>query len=171
MAKKEAPYKRLLSGFILQSDSGCWEWQGSKYKNGYGWMKVFGRSVSAHRYSYELHNGYIPDGLEVRHTCDNRCCINPDHLILGTHQENMQDAVDRGRIRKGKDHPMHGKKVERPRQSNVVMVMGKTYKSQKEAERELGLGSGTVAYWIKTNNGKAKLINKGELNGKRFKSM
>lgn len=163
MAKKVAPFIRLMNGY-KENESGCWIWQGSKYNSGYGWLKVFGKSVSAHRYSYQLHKGDIGEGMEILHSCDNKDCINPDHLRVGTHAENMKEASERGLLRSGSDHPMFGKKQNRPRQSNRVKVLGKVYESQKQAERALGLGSGTVRYWIKTGCKKAELISKGELN-------
>lgn len=82
-------------GDIIRPELGhCWEWTGSK-RNGYGEYS----NTSAHRKSYELHKGKIPDGLFVLHSCDNRACINPDHLRLGTNQDNINDKVERGRAR------------------------------------------------------------------------
>lgn len=111
--------------------------------------------VSCHRLSYELHNGEIPEGMEVMHSCDNRACINPDHLSLGTHKENMRDMINKGRRVQGNANPVKG--ADRW-QSHQVMVLGKPYGSKKEAERELGLGSGTVNYWIKNKPEKARLM-------------
>ena len=164
MPAARAPFLRLMEGFEADEISGCWDWKKTKYKNGYGWLKVFGKVVSAHRYSYELHKGHIPDGSEILHSCDNKGCINPDHLRVGSHQENMKEAADRGRMRSGENHPMHGKKNPRPRQANKVLVLGVEYESQKSAERALGLGSGVVRYWIKNNPEKAKITKQGELN-------
>lgn len=85
--------------------SGCIEWTGVLMPNGYGQFSVLNRHVYAHRFSYELHKGSIPDGLCVLHSCDNRGCVNPDHLSLGTKLDNAQDARSRGRIPMGADRP------------------------------------------------------------------
>ena len=163
MPKAVAPFIRLMSGYSVNS-CGCWIWNKSKYKSGYGWLKVFGRPVSAHRYSYQLHKGDIPEGMEILHSCDVKLCINPDHLSVGTHKENMAEAKARERLKSGSRHPMFGRSVKKPRQSNVVEVLGKVYESQNKAELSLGLGSGTVKYWIENKPEKAKIIKKGELN-------
>lgn len=155
------PFKRLLAGYRVSEESGCWEWRGHTYSNGYGAIKVFGRMLTAHRYSYELHKGPIPYGLQVLHSCDNKRCINPDHLRLGTHQENMIEASERGRMRAGKDHPQYGKRCALERKlkiSKPVWVLGKPYPSQKQAERELGLGAGTVRWWTINKPHKARRL-------------
>lgn len=158
MPKKEPPFIRLLNSYEVDDSTMCWVWTGAKYKNGYGWIKSFNKNVSAHRLSHELHNGPIPDGMEVLHSCDNKACINPDHLRVGTHAENMMEAAKRGRMRAGPSHHMFGKKNPRPMQANRVMVLGVVFDSQKEAERHFGLGSGTVRYWIKNKPEKAWLL-------------
>ena len=164
MPAKEAPYIRFMKSYSVCEDTGCWLWRGHKYDSGYGAIKVFGEMSSSHRLSYELHHGPIPQGAHILHSCDVKSCVNPDHLRAGSHVENMAEAGERGLMRSGKDHPMYGKSNPRPKQANRVLVLGVEYDSQKQAEKELGLGSGTVRYWIKTNSPKAKIISKGEFN-------
>jgi hypothetical protein len=76
--------------------SGCWEWQGAS-SYGYGVMMRDRQRLRVHRLSYELWCGSIPDGMVIRHSCDNPCCVNPSHLTPGTQAENIQDIVIRGR--------------------------------------------------------------------------
>lgn len=99
----------------VNKTEGCWIWTaGLRGKTGYGAYKLNGKTIDAHRVSYELHNGLIPKGMYVCHTCDNRKCVNPNHLFLGTAKDNYQDAVNKARIIKGwnteklKKHPSRG---------------------------------------------------------------
>lgn len=88
-------YKIRFFRFIKKDD--CWNWIGSIGKNGYGYFSKNSKAASAHRVSWEIHNGQIPDGLCVLHKCDNRKCVNPDHLFIGTYYDNIHDKINKGR--------------------------------------------------------------------------
>ncbi len=78
----------------------CWEWQGYININGYGQTRIGGRkgkAYQAHRLSWIVHFGGIPDGLHVCHKCDNPPCVNPNHLFLGTNLDNIKDRMKKGR--------------------------------------------------------------------------
>lgn len=84
----------------VDKTDGCWNWTASlRGKTGYGAFKINKKVIDAHRMSYLIHKGDIPSGMYVCHTCDNRTCVNPDHLFLGTAKDNWQDGFDKGRIK------------------------------------------------------------------------
>lgn len=93
--------KYLESNSFPVPESGCWLWEGAVNYRGYGVIDriVEGvrRVIRVHRMSYETFIGAIPKGLIVRHSCDVFCCINPRHLLVGTHQANMDDMTKRSR--------------------------------------------------------------------------
>ena len=96
----EADEKRFW-GKVNQAEEGCWLWQGTLLKQGYGCFKIAGKMYKAHRVAYLYTEGAIPTGLILCHSCDNRRCVRPDHLFLGTCKDNMQDAVRKGRMATG----------------------------------------------------------------------
>lgn len=105
LLKKKLEYKRKLLPIQVRfwkyvdkkGENECWEWNRSKYPNGYGRI---GKHY-AHRFSWILTNGEIPNGLHVCHSCDNPPCVNPKHLWLGTVADNMHDRDSKGRGRYG----------------------------------------------------------------------
>lgn len=96
--------ERLEFYSIPEPNSGCWLWFGIMGRHGYGRVTWRGKLVAAHRASWEQHRGQIPAGMVVCHKCDVPACINPAHLFLGTHQENMADMKAKGRAKRGEGH-------------------------------------------------------------------
>lgn len=94
--------EKLLSRIKVNA-VGCFEWQGAVHKGGYGVVTFGGRQQQAHRVSFGVFRKVIPDGLCVCHRCDNRKCINPSHLFIGTHKQNSEDMVRKGRAARGAD--------------------------------------------------------------------
>lgn len=99
---KPKPIDKLMSRVTKQSD-GCWRVRSAQGKH--TTINVDGVRLYSHRFMWEYHHGPIPDSLHVRHKCDFKPCVNPEHLELGTHADNMRDQVVRGRSPKGQRHP------------------------------------------------------------------
>lgn len=99
---------------VDRSDAdGCWRWTGPRLESGYGTFGTLGWTVLAHRASWEIANGPIPEGIVIRHTCDNPPCVRPDHLLSGTQADNIADVVERGHFQHGDDHWTNRTKRER----------------------------------------------------------
>lgn len=94
--------KRLIERYerrvIRNGEQFCWDWSGHN-SHGYGAMKFDGKALKAHRVSWEIHNGKIPENLCVLHRCDVKICTRPSHLFLGTLEDNIKDMIKKGRDR------------------------------------------------------------------------
>ena len=95
-------YKRFEEKYVRIPESGCWIWTACCSSEGYGKIGVAGKSEYAHRVSWEIHNGEIPEsighhGTCVLHRCDVPACVNPDHLFLGSIKDNIQDMISKNR--------------------------------------------------------------------------
>lgn len=112
--KKHHALLEVLFWAKVDKTGDCWEWTGGKgnarHGKPYGQMCVKGKTTRAHRISWLIHNGPVPEGLCVLHKCDNPGCVNPAHLFLGTHADNMADMASKKRAvslgRPGESHPL-----------------------------------------------------------------
>lgn len=117
-------------------ETGCWIWMAStKGKTGYGKFTTDGdhKNISAHRYSYIRYKGAIPSGMCVCHSCDIRLCVNPDHLFLGTHQDNVDDMVQKGRTKNAVGEDNHSKLT-----TEDVINIRIEYEDIRTSHRDLG---------------------------------
>ena len=119
--------------YIEKQENGCWIWTGHVKRDGYGASRHIGKYVLSHRLSWIIHNGEIPKGMFILHKCDVRSCVNPEHLFLGTHQDNMDDMINKKRDRhlKGEDSALSKLTDENVREIRSL------YKSGKFTQEEL----------------------------------
>lgn len=95
--------ERFEDKYYKEPDDGCWLWEGCVLNSGYGQIRVGRKMKSAHRVSYELYVGPIPEAMHMCHSCDVKSCVRPSHLFPGTDQENTDDMMAKGRVAKGSD--------------------------------------------------------------------
>lgn len=112
----------------VEKTDGCWEWQGAIAKSGYGACYFQGRFSNAHRLAWTLTHGPIPNGMWVLHKCDNRKCVRPSHLYLGTVRENARDAVERGRHPRGETNGLSKLTEEQVREIRNLRTTGMPYR-------------------------------------------
>jgi len=136
--ERKSEENRFWEKVNIKSESECWLWNSSKDKDGYGWFSFTStnetqkyKTIQAHRYSALLKYKNLGNNL-VRHTCDNRSCVNPNHLILGSAADNSKDMTERKR-------QAVGEKNGNSKLTNIqALEILKTYKEQKEAGKLYG---------------------------------
>lgn len=134
MPGRPAPIEERFWAKVHKSD-GCWEWQGYVGPHGYGQFD-FRFASRAHRASWILTHGEIPCGLNVLHRCDNKRCVRPDHLFLGTQKDNVIDCSNKGRISRGEDRPQSKLTEQQVQSIRALYVKGKRgFGLRKLAER------------------------------------
>lgn len=124
----------------------CWNWLGAPSNAGYGRFQIGGKGspyVGPHRFSYEMHCEPVPEGFVVMHSCDNRLCVNPAHLSVGTPRDNTTDMISKGRKRTVAPVGVeNGKAVLTP--DLVRYIRSKPNESHAALARELGVGASTI---------------------------
>lgn len=133
--------KRFLN-MVTVASNGCHEWGSTIHRDGYGKCYYEGKQMQAHRVSYLLFVGKITDGLHVLHCCDNRKCVNPEHLYLGTPKQNVADKISRyqglwGRMK------YSGQQIEEARK---LYAQGMT---QQAIADKLGMDQTTVSRFVR----------------------
>jgi hypothetical protein len=92
-----ARHRERFMRFVEKREDGCWIWTGYIWSHGYGQFGIGQRHIPAHRFAWQMVNGPIPDDHFICHHCDERRCVNPGHLFVGTHADNMRDMYRKGR--------------------------------------------------------------------------
>ena len=150
------PVARFHERYVVNEETGCWEWIGWIHPKGYG-ILTFGngaKKIRAHRFSYELHKGPIPAGLHVLHRCDNRKCSNPAHLWLGDDSDNMRDMVAKGRQFKD----LGKRKITPPMALNIRIMFARGQHSMVRLAAIYGVDHSTI---LKIIHGRSHLPRRG----------
>ena len=150
----KCPIKRFWTKIEKgQNENDCWKWLAGKHKFGYGKIKIYGKTMGAHCFSFILHNGKIPIGKLILHSCNNPECCNPLHLYAGTYKDNSNDMIKA-------DSQIKGENVNTAKlNKEQVLKIRKLYQSNKYTLKKIALlfriGISTVHH-IVTNNKKYK---------------
>lgn len=135
----------------VQKTETCWVWMGYKHPSGYGQFSIKHKSIRAHRFSYIMKHGKIPDDMIICHKCDNPSCVNPDHLFAGTHTDNIIDSIKKGR-RFNSDGSYHTAKLTTSEVLRIrELYAGGTF-TKAELGRKFHVNKGNIGLII---NGKA----------------
>lgn len=159
---RETYIERFWRNVDKNKKSGCWEWTGSKFRTGYGSFAKPDRkrgAAYAHRLSWEIHNGEIPDhnsqhGICVCHHCDNRSCVNPQHLFLGTQKDNMRDMKMKGRSGAPNGVDAGGAKLTEDDVLNIRRMSSTGQYTHEEISRGFSVGPRMISHIVKRKNWK-----------------
>ena len=134
---------------MVDKSGDCWVWTAHKNEHGYGLFSINNQSKRAHRIAYTMAFGEIPEGLVVCHHCDNRRCVRPDHLFLGTKRDNTHDAMKKGRLT-GPRKPA-GKIVNDPNAIATILREHDRGASARSIARQFGVDHRTIRSHLARN--------------------
>jgi hypothetical protein len=140
--EKISRYKEMFDRKVIKRD-GCWGWRNPAGSSGYGYLGPNGYVVNAHRLSWIIHNGPIPENLWVLHKCNNPICSNPDHLYLGTPKDNTRDMILAGRSNRNMQSSKNAK-LTLEQAKEIKILLATTDLSQYEIAKKFNVGRGTV---------------------------
>ncbi len=142
----KSPEEKIKSNIKVDEQTGCWVWQGwwrsKRGKGFYGGVKINGISLFAHRISYEIYKGKIPDGMLCCHKCDNTKCVNPEHLFLGTQDDNMKDMANKFRGTNGEKG--HRAKLTKNKVVEIRFAANMGNMLHKEIAKVFGVSTSTI---------------------------
>lgn len=143
--KGELLFDHIKEWSVEDHQTGCWTWQRAFSQHGYGVLRVGKRTTRAHRASYQLYHGVeLDSSVDVCHTCDNRACVNPDHLFAGTRADNMRDCQEKGRIRL--PNLMGSGLTQSKLTEDAVLAIRASQDSQRVLARRFGVNRRTIAF-------------------------
>lgn len=143
--------ERFWQKVDVRGPDDCWTWLATRHPRGYGFIWFEGRNHYAHRISWLLENGPIPEGMGVCHHCDNTFCVNPAHLFLGTQADNSRDAAKKGRLERGA-----GKTKTKLTRVDVLEIRRRYREGRRRIQldlaREFGLSESHIGKVVKRNS-------------------
>lgn len=138
----DATLRERFEAKVIKNDDGCWGWLGAMW-DGRPRIWMEGRVRYGYQASWVLHFGPIPEGMNVCHHCDNGACCRPDHLFIGTHTDNMRDALEKGRSALGE---RHGNARLTEKLVRYIREQRRLGRSQRAIAEEIGVVRGTVEF-------------------------
>jgi hypothetical protein len=157
---------RIARRYVVDPDTGCWNWTGTVNGQGRGRITYEGRPQYAYRVTYRVLVGPIPDGLLICHHCDNPLCVNPEHLYAGTARDNMRDAMERGRWvpfprNTGEDN-WNSRPLTVAEQAVAAYLAGEG--TQAELAARFGVTQSTIGRWVR-RDGRGDLTHEPHVRG------
>lgn len=144
-----AEFAKFWSRVHIGPETECWVWTAGRHVHGYGTMRINKKDTNAHRASWEMMRGEIPEGLHCLHKCDNPSFCNPDHLFLGTHHENMSDRAAKNRTHRMDGTPRSNHRLTADQVQKVRSLYANSNLGCKEVAAEFGVTTNAIVVLIR----------------------